>query len=107
MLCCRKLPEPPITQPLSIALVTDWVPPRVGGIERHVAGLATALARRGHTIHLFTSTPKASPLDGVIVHEIEAAMVGDVVAPSLWRVGEFRTMLVDAGVNLVHAHGMF
>ena len=47
MLCCRKLPEHPITQPLSIALVTDWVPPRVGGIERHVAGLATALARRG------------------------------------------------------------
>jgi glycosyltransferase involved in cell wall biosynthesis len=103
----RKLPESPIAAPLSIALVTDWCPPRVGGIERHVAGLAHALANRGHAVHLFTTTPDASPIAGVTIHQIETAMIGEVAAPNLWRVRELRAMLVDAGITLVHAHGMF
>jgi glycosyltransferase involved in cell wall biosynthesis len=100
-------PSRTIVQPLSIALVTDWSLPRIGGIERHVAGLARALAVRGHSVHLFTTTPDASAMDGVHVHRVRTAMVGDVAAPRLWRVGELRAMLVDAGVDLVHAHGMF
>jgi len=43
----------------------------------------------------------------VAVHVIESAMVGEVAAPYLWRVGELRAMFVDAGIELVHAHGMF
>ena len=34
-------------------------------------------------------------------------MIGEVAAPNLWRVRELRAMLVDAGITLVHAHGMF
>src|SRR5262249_14896098 len=69
-----------IVQPLSIALVTDWAPPRIGGVERHVAGLARALALRGHHVHLYTTTHDASPIDGVTLHPIEATMFGDVAA---------------------------
>src|SRR4026207_2429482 len=92
------LRSPTIVEPLSIALVTDWCPPRLGGIERHVAGLAQALAGRGHMVHLFTTTRGASAIAGVTVHVLETAMVGDVAAPSLWRVGELRAMLADAGI---------
>jgi len=60
--------------------VTDWCPPRRGGIEGQVAGLARALAARGHTVHLFTTTPNPCAIPGVDVHVIETAMVGDVAA---------------------------
>lgn len=96
-----------IVEPLSIALVTDWCPPRVGGIERHVAALGRALAARGHAVHLFTTTPDASAIAGVTIHQVRAAMLGEVAAPNLWRVRELRAMLVDADVDIMHAHGMF
>jgi glycosyltransferase involved in cell wall biosynthesis len=96
-----------IGAPLSIGLVTDWCPPRVGGVERQVAGLALALARRGHAVHLFTTTANPSPIAGVTIHPIYTAMVGEVAAPNLFKVAELRSMLMAAGVQLVHAHGMF
>ena len=34
-------------------------------------------------------------------------MVGEVAAPSLWRVAALRALLVQQGVQVVHAHGMF
>jgi glycosyltransferase involved in cell wall biosynthesis len=96
-----------IGAPLSIGLITDWCPPRVGGVERHVAGLAQALAQRGHTVHLFTTTPNPSAIAGVTMHAIRTAMVGEVAAPNLLKIAELRAMLSAAGVQLVHAHGMF
>lgn len=107
MLAARLAGVPPIHNPLSIALVTDWCPPRVGGIERHVAGLARALVVRGHAVHLFTTTHAPTAIPGVTIHQVTAPMIGDVAAPQLWRVGELRRMLVDAAVDVVHAHGMF
>ncbi len=96
-----------IVQPLSIGLVTDWCPPRIGGIERHVAGLGQALAARGHAVHLFTTTRNPCAISGVTIHTIQTAMAGDVAAPALWKVRQLRTALVDCGVDVVHAHGMF
>jgi glycosyltransferase involved in cell wall biosynthesis len=87
--------------------VTDWCPPRRGGIEGQVAGLGRALAARGHTVHLFTTTRHPCAIPGVHVHAIETPMVGDVAAPALWKVPELRAMLVDCGLDVVHAHGMF
>ena len=106
VLCCSFRSEA-IVQPLSIGLVTDWCPPRVGGIERHVAGLARALAARGHNVHLFTTTPNPSQIIGVSIHSVQATMIGEVAAPSLWRVAALRALLVQQGVQVVHAHGMF
>ena len=92
---------------LSIGLVTDWCPPRIGGLERHVAGLAQALAARGHAVHLFTTTLNPCPMSGVTIHTIQTAMAGEVAAPTLWKVRQLRSALVDCGVDVVHAHGMF
>ena len=72
-----------------------------------MAGLAQALATRGHTVHLFTTTPNPSALPGVTIHRVRTAMIGEVAAPLLWRVAALRALLLQQGVQVVHAHGMF
>src|SRR5712691_2711422 len=89
-----------IVEPLSIGLVTDWCPPRIGGIERHVAGLARALAVRGHAVHLFTTTFNPCPMSGVTIHTIQTAMAGNVAAPALWKVRQLRAALIDCGIDV-------
>jgi len=76
-------------------------------VERQVAGLARALAGRGHAVHLFTTTRTPTAIEGVSIHPVDVAMIGEVAAPNLFRVGELRAMLVDARIDVVHAHGMF
>jgi len=55
---------------MRILLLTAFLPPVIGGIERHVWTLARALADRGHQITLLgfatgTAAPGASEVDGV------------------------------------------
>ena len=72
-----------------------------------MAGLARALAARGHAVHLFTTTRNPCPIPGVDVHAVQTPMLGEVVAPALWNVGRLRALLTGCGVDVVHAHGMF
>ena len=72
-----------------------------------MAGLAQALAARGYSVHLFTTTPNPSAMSGVTIHTIQTTMAGDVAAPTLWKVRRLRAALVDCGIDVVHAHGMF
>ena len=46
---------------LRIVHVSDCYPPRLGGIEVQVAGLAEQQARAGHDVHVVTATPGAQP----------------------------------------------
>jgi glycosyltransferase involved in cell wall biosynthesis len=41
-----------------LLLVSDCYSPRVGGIERHVEDVATALHARGHAVDVLTATPE-------------------------------------------------
>ncbi|NUS52434.1 MAG: glycosyltransferase family 1 protein, partial [Nocardioidaceae bacterium] len=43
---------------MRILHVTDHYPPVTGGIESHVAALATRQALRGHDVTVLTSTPR-------------------------------------------------
>lgn len=43
---------------MRIALVSDCYPPRLGGIESQVHGLAHALAAAGHAVTVLTATPE-------------------------------------------------
>ncbi|MDO5728694.1 MAG: glycosyltransferase family 4 protein [Actinomycetaceae bacterium] len=43
---------------MRIALVSDCYPPRLGGIESQVQGLAYALADAGHAVTVLTATPE-------------------------------------------------
>lgn len=58
---------------MKVLLVSDFVPPVAGGLEFHVAGLATALAGRGHEVHLATLTTQSEPpAPGVRVHTVRS-----------------------------------
>ncbi len=46
---------PSTFRPLRLALVCDWYPPRVGGIETHVRALAEQLVAAGHEVDVITT----------------------------------------------------
>jgi hypothetical protein len=54
-------------------LATDWILPRVGGIEKQLADLARALNERGHEAHVLSTTPGLPFADGVTVRRLAAA----------------------------------
>ncbi len=87
---------------MRVALVTDWYLPRLGGIETQVAGLAPALAARGHEVKVFTTTKGAPASEAVVI-------AGARLPP--WQVGispRLRPRLEDAlrafGPDIVHCH---
>jgi glycosyltransferase involved in cell wall biosynthesis len=91
---------------MKIALVSDWFAPRRGGIEAQLTELAGRLARRGHDVHVLTTTPDAREgrTDGYHVHAIPSVRLPftDVaVSPTLIsRVARELTR----GYDVVHAH---
>src|ERR1051325_4425128 len=63
---------------MKIALVSDWSPPRRGGIESHLSELGRRLADAGHEVHVVTSTrggdaPTAP--NAVAVHRLDARLL--------------------------------
>jgi len=81
-----------------IALVSDCYPPRVGGIEVQVAGLAAALRRAGHQTLVVTATP--GPPSADVLRLAAPVPLGAPVNPGAGP--HLRRVLADADV--VHAH---
>lgn len=54
---------------MKVALLSDCYPPRLGGIEAQVQGLAGALLAAGHEVEVFTITPGATD-DAWPVHRL-------------------------------------
>ncbi|MGE3171224.1 MAG: glycosyltransferase family 4 protein [Planctomycetota bacterium] len=53
---------------MRILLLTHGLPPEsVGGVEQHVEGLADALARAGHDVHVFARSGAAGHAQGAVV----------------------------------------
>ena len=56
---------------MKVLLVSDFYPPAIGGLERHVARLARALSARGHDVAVATvgtrSNHMTSTEDGIVV----------------------------------------
>lgn len=92
---------------MRISLVTDWWPPRVGGVESQVFDLARALASRSHPVHVLTTSPAPAPLAGVFVEHMAMPMAGPIAAPDLRRIRDIARRLAGASPHVVHAHGMF
>lgn len=105
-------------RPLRLALVCDWYPPRVGGIEMHVRALAEQLAAAGHAVDVITTAAgcrgDAAPETGagdddpggsVRVRRLALACVPHfniAVAPR--TVATVAAAVADGGYDLVHAH---
>jgi glycosyltransferase involved in cell wall biosynthesis len=87
-----------------IALVCDWYHPRRGGIEAHLDGLATRLVARGHVVHVITSTPGPTDVNGIPVHRLDLPRLpfAEVVfAPVAWPIQQ---LLAREKIDIVHSH---
>lgn len=89
-----------------IALVCDWFLPRLGGIERHLAGLAAGLGRAGHDVTVITPMPNApAAVEGARIRRLPAWLLpgaGLVWTPSAFR--RLGAMLESGGYDVVHVH---
>lgn len=94
---------------LSVAFVSDFYFPRVGGVELHQHALATGLIRRGHKVIVITGEYGRTGVrfvDGVKVYYLPLGVLvsqtswPSFVAPSwmLWKI------LKDENVDIVHGH---
>lgn len=91
--------------PLRIAFATDWFLPRLGGIELHLADLATRLVADGHHVTVITSTPGATAPAGVELVPLDVARLPLVdVAASPRLVPALSGALERGRFDVVHAH---
>jgi glycosyltransferase involved in cell wall biosynthesis len=93
----------------AIALVSDWYPPRIGGVERQLHGLAHALHARGHDVRVVTSSPGPPDDEGVPVRRLNLPLFarGDVARPGPELLRRVRHWIGHDRIDVVHAHGMF
>lgn len=124
--------SPSTFRPLRLALVCDWYPPRVGGIETHVRALAEQLVAAGHEVDVVTTAagcrgegaalarpaprtgerrgaPRpvaiAHGVDGVRVRRLRLACVPHFAITASPRVCAAMTdVLAEGEYDLVHAH---
>jgi glycosyltransferase involved in cell wall biosynthesis len=90
-----------------IAYVSSGYPPDLGGVERHVAELATRMAADGHAVEVLTQSRGAGLsqtelIDGVLVRRFPVRLSAPrlAVAPGLWaRLGRH-----GVGRDIVHVH---
>ena len=97
---------------LRVALCTDYFYPRIGGVQSHIAGLASELERRGHEViilakHLKTDLPNDSLLishDKIVYIESIFPLPIIIVPP---KPAEVREVIRRGGFDIVHAHHAF
>jgi len=89
---------------MKVALLSDCYPPRLGGIETQVHGLATALVAAGHQVEVFTITPGESD-NCVPVHRLglhRELPGGLLINPAARR--SLRIALQHSHFDVAHAH---
>ncbi len=89
--------------------MSDWYPPRVGGVERQIQGLAHELHARGHDVYVLTSSRGDADSNGVPVIRFDFPLFarGNVALPGPDLVRRIWEWLRDHQVDVVHAHGVF
>ncbi len=95
-------------------MLTWEFPPRiVGGISRHCFGLAKAIAKRGHEIHVITldfpNTPQYEEIDGVKIYRtsIELGHPNFIIWTFLFNHFMEKKVAVlnrEYGFNIIHIH---
>ena len=91
--------------PLRIALVCDWFVPRLGGIELHLRDLALRLADAGHEVHVVTSTPGDTDVEGVHVHRLRASRLpGADIVFTRGALREVEHLIRRERFDVVHCH---
>ncbi|TFD61353.1 glycosyltransferase [Cryobacterium suzukii] len=94
-----------------VLFIVNSFPPRVGGLERHVADLADELVQQGHRVTVVTlaDVPSASVEGGIAVYRIRrhfpiASVMSFPSFGTAWRLGR---RFSDKGVTAVSTHTRF
>lgn len=91
---------------MRVLVVTPWLPPLGGGLERYAATVALHLAARGDDVILLAHAPGPSdgPRDGVRFVGVrpEAKLSNTPLSRALGR--RARELIRDEGIDVVHAH---
>lgn len=87
---------------MNIAIVSPFLPPRVGGIERHSRELASSLISQGHQVVVVTSRTtrfKPSPIPGSQILEFESLeLFGRIPTPKI-NLGNWRKLQALRGLR--------
>jgi len=90
---------------VKIALLSDYFPPHVGGIEAHVLDLAIHLRAAGTDARVITPFPGPSEMHGVPVERLRVATLPKF--KMIFTIGALRALeraLTDRGADLMHIH---
>ncbi|KAJ7753738.1 transferase [Mycena metata] len=99
-------------KPISIAMITDFFHPNVGGVENHVYMLSANLIRRGHKVIVITHSHQPDRV-GVrwLVPSLKVYYIPFVPIASSATLPEFltflpylRTILIREHIHLIHSH---
>lgn len=94
-----------------ILFVVNSFPPRVGGIERHIADLADALVRQGHraTVVTLAEVSGVSTENGITVHRLRRHFpIASVMSfPAFGTVRRLQRQFAYAGVTAISTHTRF
>jgi len=97
---------------LRVALCTDYFYPSIGGVQSHVAGLASELERRGHEVAILTKQLKTDLPNGslrishdkiVFIEPIFPLPI--IIVPP--KPVDVREVIRRGGFEMVHAHHAF
>ncbi|KAJ7255372.1 glycosyltransferase family 4 protein [Mycena rebaudengoi] len=98
--------------PISIAMITDFFHPNVGGVENHVYMLSASLIRKGHKVIVITHSHKPDRV-GVrwLLPSLKVYYIPFVPIASSATLPQFftflpylRTILIREHIHLIHAH---
>ncbi|KAF7318304.1 Glycosyltransferase family 4 protein [Mycena chlorophos] len=104
---CFKSPM----HPISIAMISDFFHPNVGGVENHIYMLSANLLTRGHKVIVITHSHKERAGVRWLVPGLKVYYIPFVPIASSATLPEFltflpylRTILIREHIHLIHAH---
>jgi len=97
---------------LRVALCTDYFYPCIGGVQSHVAGLASELERRGHEVTILVKQPKTDLSNSSIlishnriIHMESIFPLPTIIVPP--KPADVREVIRRERFEIVHAHHAF
>ncbi|MCA1039122.1 glycosyltransferase [Bacillus infantis] len=92
--------------PKILMLSWEYPPNIVGGLSRHVHGLASSLAGKGFDVHVLTAGTDGAPMeekaDGVTVHRVRPLAAAE--EDFLYWVGSLNLAMAEKGLELARIH---
>lgn len=99
---------------LTVAMISDFFYPRLGGVEVSIYQLSCSLIRRGIKVIVITRAYKNRQIirymgNGVKVFYLPVSVVGEeIMFPSLYGLlPTLREIVITEGIDIIHMHQVF